>query len=237
MGRNKIKWYWAPVFLSLWIILYYCVAIPAFHRLPNPLNIKDEATHPDRFIAERAELNLQKLIGLGPRVVGSSANEEGAIKYFMNYVQKLKSEAKDIYEIEADVQIASGSYVHWEMINMYQSIQNFVIKIGPKNYNGTSYLLVNSHYDSVPFGPGAGDDGVMVAVMLETIRVLSQADKPLKNPVVFLFNGAEENPLQASHAFITQHKWAKNCKYVFIILFIELNFIFYNCYHYVYPCV
>lgn len=210
--RSKIKWYWAPVFLSLWLILYYAVAIPAYHRLPSPLNIKDEAKYPDRFIAERAEINLQKLIELGPRVVGSSANEQGAIKYFMSYVQKLKSESKNVHEIEADVQIASGSYIHWDMINMYQSIQNFIIKISPKNYNGTSYLLVNSHYDSVPSGPGAGDDGTMVAVMLETLRVLSQSDKALKNPVVFLFNGAEENPLQASHAFITQHKWAKNCK-------------------------
>lgn len=59
---------------------------------------------------------------------------------------------------------------------------------------------------------GAGDDGAMCAIMLETLRVLSQSDKPLKHPVVFLFNGAEENPLQASHAFITQHKWAKNVK-------------------------
>ncbi|XP_061401284.1 endoplasmic reticulum metallopeptidase 1 [Musca vetustissima] len=210
--RNRIKWYWSPVFLSLWLILYFTVAIPAFHRLPKPLNIKDEAKYPDRFIAERAEINLQKLIELGPRVVGSDANEKGAIKYFHAYVQKLKSEAKDVYEIETDVQIASGSYVHWEMVNMYQNIQNFVIKIGPKGYNGTSYLLVNCHYDSVPSGPGAGDDGAMVAIMLETIRVLSKADKPLRNPVVFLFNGAEENPLQASHAFITQHKWAKYCK-------------------------
>ncbi|XP_037808187.1 endoplasmic reticulum metallopeptidase 1 [Lucilia sericata] len=210
--HNKIQWYWAPVFLSFWILLYYTIAIPAFHRLPKPLNIKDEAKYPDSFIAERAEINLQKLVDLGPRVVGSSANEQGAIKYFMSYVQKLKSEAKDLYDIEADVQIASGSYCHWSMVNMYQSIQNFLIKIGPKGYNGTSYLLVNSHYDTVPFGPGAGDDGAMVAIMLETIRVLSQSNNPLKHPVVFLFNGAEENPLQASHAFITQHKWAKNCK-------------------------
>lgn len=86
--------------------------------------------------------------------LGSTANEQGAIKYFMSYVQKLKSEANPIYEIEADVQISSGSYIHWEMINMYQSIQNFIIKINAKGCNSTSYLLVNSHYDSVPGGPG-----------------------------------------------------------------------------------
>lgn len=145
-------------------------------------------------------------------MVGSDANEKDTIKYFMKYFQKLKSEAKPIHDIEYDVQIASGSYVHWEMVNMYQSIQNFIIKIGAKNSNSTSYLLVNSHYDSVPFSRGAGDDGTMVAIMLETLRVLTQSDVALRHPVVFLFNGAEENPLQASHAFITQHKWAKFIK-------------------------
>uniref|UniRef100_A0A0K8UDN5 Endoplasmic reticulum metallopeptidase 1 n=1 Tax=Bactrocera latifrons TaxID=174628 RepID=A0A0K8UDN5_BACLA len=213
VDHGKIKWYWAPVFLSFWALLYFCISIPAYHRLPKPINIADEARYPDRFIAERAEQNLRKLTALGPRVVGSKANEEGAIKYFQNYVTTLKAEANPIYDIESDIQLASGSYCHWNMVNMYQGIQNFIIKIAPKESNSTSYLLVNSHYDSVPHGKGAGDDGTMVAIMLETIRVLSKSDKPLRNPVVFLFNGAEENPLQASHAFITQHKWAKYIKY------------------------
>jgi len=64
----------------------------------------------------------------------------------------------------------------------------------------------------VPAGPGAGDDASMVATMMEVLRVLAKSDKPLKNPVVFLFNGAEEDGLLGSHAFITQHKWAKYCK-------------------------
>ncbi|XP_037952372.1 endoplasmic reticulum metallopeptidase 1-like [Teleopsis dalmanni] len=210
--QNKIKWQWAPAFLGFWVLLYWSISVPAFHRLPEPLSIKDEIKYPDRFIAERAEINLQNLIELGPRVVGSAANEQGVVKYFMSKMQKLRSEVLSTYEIEADVQVASGSYVHWEMVNMYQSIQNFVIKVSPKGTNSTSYLLVNSHYDSVPGGPGAGDDGTMVAIMLETLRVLIKSKQPLRHPVVFLFNGAEENPLQASHAFITQHKWAKNCK-------------------------
>lgn len=68
-------------------------------------------------------------------------------------------------------------------------------------------------FDAVfPFSPGASDDAASCCVMLEIIRVLSQQEKRLKHSVIFLFNGAEETPLQAAHGFITQHKWAKDIR-------------------------
>lgn len=48
--------------------------------------------------------------------------------------------------------------------------------------------------------------------MLEILRVISLSHAPLRNNIIFLFNGAEENLLQGSHGFVTQHKWAKNIK-------------------------
>lgn len=48
--------------------------------------------------------------------------------------------------------------------------------------------------------------------MLELLRILSRRREPLQHNVIFLFNGAEENFMQASHGFITQHKWARSVK-------------------------
>lgn len=59
---------------------------------------------------------------------------------------------------------------------------------------------------------GASDDAANFCVMLEILRVLSTTDKVNRHSVLFLFNGAEETPLQAAHGFITQHRWASNVR-------------------------
>ena len=78
--------------------------------------------------------------------------------------------------------------------------------------------MVNAHFDSFLTSSGASDDGVGVSLMLEILRLMSsnpsEGSKPgaLKNPVIFLFNGAEEGMLQGSHGFMTQHRWGKSVR-------------------------
>jgi Zn-dependent M28 family amino/carboxypeptidase len=62
------------------------------------------------------------------------------------------------------------------------------------------------------FCTGGGDDGTMTVIMMEILRVISKQENPLKHSIIFVFNGCEENELQGSHAFITQHKWAAEVK-------------------------
>ncbi|HSE17869.1 MAG TPA: M20/M25/M40 family metallo-hydrolase [Pyrinomonadaceae bacterium] len=73
---------------------------------------------------------------------------------------------------------------------------------------GKAVLLV-SHYDSVATGPGASDDAVAVAALLETLRAL-KAGAPLKNDVIFLFTDGEESGLLGAKAFVDEHPWAKD---------------------------
>jgi hypothetical protein len=76
-------------------------------------------------------------------------------------------------------------------------IRNVVATIGPAE--GRHVLLV-SHYDSTPTGPGAADDGIGIAAMLEVAALLR--DRPLDRPVSFLFNEGEETGLIGARAFL-----------------------------------
>jgi acetylornithine deacetylase/succinyl-diaminopimelate desuccinylase-like protein len=62
------------------------------------------------------------------------------------------------------------------------------------------HLLLNAHYDSTPTGPGAGDDGLGIAVLLEIGAILKAAPPP--RPVTLLFNEGEEYGLNGAHAFV-----------------------------------
>lgn len=75
--------------------------------------------------------------------------------------------------------------------------------------------MINCHFDTEYGSYGAGDDGVNCCTMLEILRVMAKGGSRNEYSTIFLFNGSEEGNLegiQASHGFITQHKWARDVK-------------------------
>ena len=70
-------------------------------------------------------------------------------------------------------------------------------------------LLLTAHYDSVPHGPGAADDGASVAAILETLRALNSGPA-LQNDLICLFSDGEETGLLGAEAFVAEHPWAKD---------------------------
>jgi hypothetical protein len=87
------------------------------------------------------------------------------------------------------------------------TVENIVARVAGTD-NSKAVMLV-SHYDSVPTGPGASDDGAGVASLLETLRAL-KAGAPLKNDVILLFTDGEEAGLLGATAFVKEHPWAKD---------------------------
>jgi len=76
-------------------------------------------------------------------------------------------------------------------------VRNLVATIGPAEGR---HLLFVSHYDSTFAGPGAADDGIGVAAMLEVAEAMR--GRRLARPISFLFNEGEEMGLLGARAFL-----------------------------------
>lgn len=72
---------------------------------------------------------------------------------------------------------------------------------------GDDAVMIAAHYDSVPAGPGAADDGLGVAVALEVAYHLK--NRKLARPVLVLLTDAEEAGLVGAAAFAAHNPLAK----------------------------
>ncbi|WP_313212684.1 M20/M25/M40 family metallo-hydrolase [Stenotrophomonas sp.] len=78
-----------------------------------------------------------------------------------------------------------------------------VVAVLPGRDRSLPAVLLMAHYDTVPHSPGAADDGLGVAVMLEISRALQNDLR--QRDVVFLFTDAEEAGLLGARAFFASH--------------------------------
>uniref|UniRef100_A0A8C4K9Q6 Endoplasmic reticulum metallopeptidase 1 n=1 Tax=Dromaius novaehollandiae TaxID=8790 RepID=A0A8C4K9Q6_DRONO len=166
------------------------------------------------FSALRARRYLDDITAIGPRTVGSPENEIHTVNYLIEQIKAIEVESTDAHRIFVDIQRPTGSFsidFLGGFTSYYANITNIVVKLEPRN-GAEHAVLSNCHFDSVPNTPGASDDAVSCSVMLEILNTLSKSSESLQHAVIFLFNGAEENILQASHGFITQHEWAKSIR-------------------------
>ena len=94
---------------------------------------------------------------------------------------------------------ACNANIHARNVNCAR-VRNLVATLGPVGDARRPALLLVSHYDSTFAGPGAADDGIGVASMLEVAEALRGAR--LERPVIFLFNEGEELGLLGARAFV-----------------------------------
>ena len=146
----------------------------------------------NEFSAERAIKTIQAITS-SPRLVGSPAYEDAKV-YLLAQLTALG--------LETDVQSTNLEGV---------SVENVLGRL--EGSESTDAILLSAHLDSVSNSPGATDDGSGVAEILETVRAL-QAESPLRNAIIVLFTGPEENCCYGAQAFVTQHPWAKDVRLV-----------------------
>ena len=149
------------------------------------------------FSAGRARAILERLVGDGvPHPIGSPANDVVRARV----VEEL---SKIGYTPEIQTGFACDEY------GTCATAKNVIARL-----DGTQAgeaVLIAAHYDSVPAGPGASDDGVGVATVLEIARALKALPQP-RHSVILLVDDGEEAGLLGARVFADLHPWAKEIR-------------------------
>jgi len=79
-------------------------------------------------------------------------------------------------------------------------VENIVGVLPGRDRNAPAIALM-AHYDSVPGSPGAADDAIGVATVLETVRAIKARGLPARDVMVVITDGEEAGLLGANHFF------------------------------------
>lgn len=198
----------------------------AYH--PSASNFASSSGKRAKFHESFSEANavdiMQHLsVDIGYRIVGTKEHVqaedwfEAILRRYEGYHNTGTPEQPGRTQVEVWKQIGDGAHRFDFMSNVvwkrYYSMSNLVVRIsdGTEESKANS-LLLNAHLDSTLPSPGAADDGVGIAILLEALRILTLpgTGTRLHNSVVLLFNNGEESLQDASHLYITQHNETAN---------------------------
>ena len=164
------------------------------NRPPAPVPANAPA---NRFSAQRARQIQNQLTGAGiPHPIGSRQNGFGR----QRIIERLKQ-----LGYNPQVQTAFDC----DDFGTCGTVKNVLARL-----DGTepgAAVLVAAHYDSVPAGPGASDDGSGAATVLEIARAL-KALPPPRHSVILMIDDGEEAGLLGAHAFVDFNPWAKEVR-------------------------
>jgi hypothetical protein len=178
----------APIFALLLLAALFVAFMCAGAAIePPPLR---PANGPAQFDARAAQARLIRI--LGPELAHpiDSAAQDGLRARLLREIAALGLKP-EIHEAFACRPQPRGPLIDCG------HVRNIVFSIGPQNMSGA--ILATSHYDSVPAGPGASDDGIGYSVWLEVAKHL--AHENLKRRVIFLISDGEEQALLGADVF------------------------------------
>ena len=159
------------------------------HRLTAPPEPRAQNGHA-QFDAGRAKARLARVLGEQAPHPADTAASDGVRDRLVEQLRAMGLQPR------VDDRFACNGLFKQRGVACAR-VRNVLVTIGPAEGR---HLLINSHYDSVPVGPGASDAGLGVATMLEVAGLLK--DQRLARPVTFLFNEGEELGLVGARAFL-----------------------------------
>ena len=145
--------------------------------------------------------HVEKLSEKGPHSVVDPETNQAAVDYIASVLQEYGVVNGDTTEKTA--YLIQEYIAHDESYQSF-SLQNIIVHIpaNAENKSGEAIMFMG-HTDSSPMGPGASDDNVACATMLEAIRYYMNEmknGKTLSNDLLFCFVNGEEYGLYGSVA-------------------------------------
>jgi len=175
-------------------LLFFALCSAIVIGLDSPPRPASDRVPLSEFSAERAVKHIA-VIARAPHPINSP--EHDAVRdYILNTLR----------QIGVTPQVQRTTDVN-ETYGVDGAVENIVCRL-PGATREKAVLLV-AHYDSVAAGPGASDDGVAVAALLESARAFKLLPQ-LKRDVIILFTDGEEPGLLGARAFVSEHPWARD---------------------------
>jgi hypothetical protein len=184
--KGAVKHRWIGVVVALVLGALAAVSLLTLEP-PDPLPTSASASE---FSAERAFSHVEQ-IAERPHPVGSPANAE-VRDYLVGQLEDLGlrptvQQATSARTMEGTASIARVHNIHARI----------------PGSSPTGHVVLVAHYDSVPRGPGAADDGAGVAAILEIARAITSGSPP-RNDIDIVFTDAEEPWLLGAQAFVRE---------------------------------
>lgn len=167
-------------------------------RLPAPLPAH---APPAVFSAERA-MNDVRAIALRPHPIGSAENAR-VRDYLLTRAGQLGLSA----EVQRGAAVQGRGFGEGDRVLGVGTSENVLMRLAGRDPSPPPLLLM-AHYDSVPGSPGAADDAMGAASLLEVARALRAGGPPARD-VFFLFTDGEEAGLFGARLFFGQHPLAR----------------------------
>jgi peptidase M28-like protein len=155
---------------------------------------------PESFSAERGRDVQRLVVGDGaPRPVGSEANARA---------RRAIADALG----RAGLRVETQSTLSCSHHGFCAHVSNVIGVLEGRDASlAADAIVLSAHYDSVAVSPGASDDGVGTAAVVEAARALAAGPRPRHTTIVLLTDG-EEDGLLGAEAFVAESPYAKRAR-------------------------
>ncbi|ALN85957.1 peptidase M20/M25/M40 family protein [Lysobacter capsici] len=179
-------------------------AVAVTWSLSSPPAVRGDGGAGHAFSVERAMSHVRQ-IARAPHPTGSAANAK--VRDYL--VAQLRASGLQV-EVQRELSSGQGSFA-W-----VENVVGVLPATGASAGKSRDAVLLMSHYDSIPWAPGAADAGAGVATVLEAARVAAGSDRGArKRDLIVLLSDGEEMGAFGARAFFDRHALASRVATVF----------------------